>query len=153
SARLAASLGKERYALPGLKVSVWKVAYSPGGDTIYTAGADGVVRSWLAASGAPIKTFAGAKGHVPAMDVHGRLLIAAGEDSVARVWNVDTGELVHTLEGHKAWFWSARFSPDGTTAITASGDGTAKLWNVATGALVATLAGHDGSVNDAVIAP
>jgi WD40 repeat protein len=45
---------------------------------------------------------------------------------------VASGRELLTLKGHRAWLFTAAFSPDGRRIVTAGGDGTAKIWEAAT---------------------
>ncbi|MBM3876807.1 MAG: hypothetical protein FJ386_08835 [Verrucomicrobia bacterium] len=104
------------------------------------------------ATGAPVRTLTGHRGHVnsAAFSRDGKLLAtAAGEPGLfgeARLWDVAKGECIRTLEGHTDALYAIAISPDGRTLATGSYDQRIKLWSVASGAELRTLSGHSGAI-------
>ena len=56
-------------------------------------------------------------------------------------WHWGPWVKVRELTGHKAAFYHASFSPDGSLLCTTSHDGTARIWNGTTGEPVKVLQG------------
>jgi hypothetical protein len=133
--------------LPG---GVEGVAYHPGGAALATAGVDGVVRLWDAATGQPRQTLAGhaaalRSGSV-AFSPDGALLASGGMDRAVKVWDAATGAELLTLDDHTGPVFAVAFSPDGARLASGSRDGTVKLWEPRTGEKVLTLRGHASEV-------
>jgi WD40 repeat protein len=120
-------------------------SFSPRGDLVMTAGADGKARVWIwrpapghstllhvlnaspkalsSASFSPQGSFS-AKSD-PAED----FILTAGADGVARIWKFPGYERKVALRpDNPSPLTSASFSPDGTLVITADADGAARVW-------------------------
>jgi WD40 repeat protein len=95
---------------------VLSVAWSPDGRLLATAGADGTLKVWEAASGKLVTTFAGAAPPEwwTGMMFHpdGNRLLVKNDGRIV-VWDLNTAQPIHTFErdGQKAD--SAALSPDG----------------------------------------
>ncbi len=151
--------GKERSTLKGHAETVESstdrtpgvncVAFSQDGKTLATAGLDGTVKLWDAASGKPLSSLKGHAGRVFSVTFapDGNTLASASEDRTVKIWDVAAGTERATLQGHTAAVECVDFAPDGK--ILASGgwrDGSVILWEVAKSQEQATLKGHVGSV-------
>jgi WD40 repeat protein len=64
------------------------VAFSPDGTLLASAGDDGAVRLWDAATGVPVRTLTGHSGCVLAVafSPDEALLASAGDDGAVRLW-------------------------------------------------------------------
>lgn len=116
--------------LQGHKEEVWIAEFSPDGQTIVTASADGTARVWNLQS----DELATLRGHeflvwTAKFSPDGQAIVTASLDGTARVWNLQGDELA-TLQGHEREVVAAEFSPDGQTIVTASMDRTARVWNL-----------------------
>ncbi|MFD9518620.1 trypsin-like peptidase domain-containing protein [Streptomyces sp. NPDC059979] len=133
----------QRLSGPGRPVHA--VAFNPTGTLLAAAGADGTVRLWDVATGAP-RTLAGHTDtvHAVAFSPDGNTLATAGADHTARLWDMATGT-PHTTLRHTGPVRSVAFSPDGTTLATAGADTAVNLWDVG-GAAHARDARHAGDV-------
>jgi WD40 repeat protein/tRNA A-37 threonylcarbamoyl transferase component Bud32 len=126
--------------------------FSPDGQHILTASADGTARLWDLSN----QSFISLAGHedwvVSAVfDPAGERILTASRDGTARLWDPQ-GQTLATFEGHEARVTSAVFSPDGQQVLTASNDGTARLWDPQ-GQTLATFEGHEAGVTSAVFSP
>jgi len=110
-----------------------------------TAGDDGAVRVWDAATGRerlaidahpPVQPRY-IEGVVATVSADGRRIASAAQwEPVARVWSVSDGGLVAELAGHAGGLSGVSFSPDGRFVLTTSYDGTARVWDPESGRAV-----------------
>ena len=116
------------------------LAFSPEGDRLVTAGADGSAKIWDTASGQALHTLSG---HDwvwrVAYSPDGSLLATAGRDATVKLWDAVSGQELSTMIDHliqdKAEYYRGvlglAFSPDGRRLATAGGDGHVRVWDVA----------------------
>ena len=135
------------------------VAFSPGGNLLATAEADGNVRLWNLTTGQPVgpplEADIGNTGGVLGVTFSpdGKLLASVGADGYVRLWNPATGQAVGAPisadTGPGGSVNAVAFSPDGKLLATASADGHVQLWNPATRQAVRALpsAGLGSGVN------
>jgi WD40 repeat protein len=119
-------------------------AFSPDGQTVLSASADGTARLWKI-SGEPIATLIADAGAVSyaTFSSRGEWIVTAHEGNCARIWN-RTGGLVCVLETPSSATW-ATFSPDDQLVAVTCREKTAHVWRI-NGEPVATLRGHDRRV-------
>lgn len=131
--------------------AVRTVAYSPDGKTLASAGRNGQIILWDAAThqqiGNPLT------GHTAlinaiAFSPDGKTLVSASSDGTVRLWDVVTQQpMGEPFSKHDDRVWSVAFSPDGK--MIASGDevGTILLWDPTTRELIGNpLTGHTDTV-------
>ncbi|MBN2471677.1 MAG: hypothetical protein JXN59_13230, partial [Anaerolineae bacterium] len=133
------------------------VAFSPNGALIASAGRDGTVHRWHAASHAPAgEPLTGHDGQVNSVTFSpdGALIASAGRDAQIRLWDAASGEPARSpLEGHTAEIWSVAFNPNGTQLASAGSDGVI-MWDLSAEPVTSQrLEGHTDIVYSAVYSP
>jgi WD40 repeat protein len=122
---------------------VWSVRYNPDGTRLATAGQDGTVRIWDAATGREIRTipYPTATG-IPrvAYSPDGKRVAAASDGQPLKVWDAATGQEVLSLADGGT---GIAYSPDGHLLARGRHAGVAIL-DATTGAVVQTLADPPG---------
>ncbi len=123
------------------------VAFTRDGRTLVTAGGDGRVRVFDAATGSRTASWGTTRFVVPALAVLPDGTVVAPADLTGRVqaWGLD-GTPAFELRGHTEQVLSLVATADGRTVVTAGRDGTVRRWDVATRKVVGTVA-EFGRVN------
>jgi WD40 repeat protein len=114
---------------------VTRLAVTPDGSRVVTAGADGL-RAWDVKAGKTVRQFGEARQAGVwslAVSGDGRHLISGGNDQVAHVWELKSGKELKRLTGHTGPVWGAALSADGRRAVTGAWDKTLRLWDVDAG--------------------
>jgi serine/threonine protein kinase len=119
---------------------VRRVALSPDGQRLLTAGSDGFARYWDIATGKEIHRLPSNYGAVydVAISPNVTKLLSCGIDSLIHVWDAATGEEVKKLTGHKGQIDGMAVSPDGRMVASSAYDCHLRLWNLDTGKLTAS---------------
>ena len=116
---------------------VWMLAFHPTGTTMYSAGYDGRVIFWNAASETPEpqRTLEAHNGWVRAVAVSpdGKLLATCGNDHLVKLWNTADGGLVDTLAGHGHHVYNVAFDPVRPVLVSGDLKGVVCEWDLATG--------------------
>jgi WD40 repeat protein/serine/threonine protein kinase len=139
-----AETGRLLFSLPHGD-TVYHAVYRADGARLVTAGGDGTVKIWDAASGTLVRELKHdgrrLRYYVVALSPDGTIVAAidiAGE--VAHVWDADTGALLAELRNDAAAFPSLAFSADGRW-LAASGGDDVRVFDVQTWAQVLTITG------------
>jgi WD40 repeat protein len=116
---------------------VWAVTFSPDGQRIAAAGADGVIQ--VLDAGTLDKIGEPLEGHEDTVDSvayspDGRTLASASRDETIRLWDVESGEQTgDALTAHTDDVDSIAYSPDGQRIVSGSADGTVRVWPAVAG--------------------
>jgi WD40 repeat protein len=135
--------------------AVHSVAFAPGGKTLATASAAGVVRLSDVATGRSILELPRGTGNIVLFTPDGKHLVCAGGESGLTLRTVFTGEQVRAFGGNAGAVGRglvggtgdrmAALSPDGKVLAAAAGTDVV-LWDVATGQERCRLTGHRAPV-------
>jgi WD40 repeat protein len=130
--------GRVRRTLAGHSRWVINVAFSPSGDLLASASADGTIRLWRTADGTPhgppLDAAAGAANSV-AFSPDGATLAAGYQDGRVQLWRVADGSALGPPLGEykdkkEDAVNSVAFSPDGARLVSASEDRIVRLWQL-----------------------
>lgn len=112
---------------------VWDVEYSEDGRYLATAGGDGVVKIFDAATLTEISRFTQSPQGFQVYDVHflpdGERVVACALAGKPAVWNLATGELIKVLAGHEENVARLAHSRDGSLFYTAGSDDYVFAWD------------------------
>ena len=136
---------RKRLAIRANVGGTHRVALTPGGDVLATAGDDRTVALFDAGSGNPTgpERLTGSTGAMLDVDFSGGdgggagsvlMVLGAGTDRAVRLWDATTGRTRHTLTGHAEKVVSAKFCPwNYARAVSCSHDRTIKVWDLERG--------------------
>ena len=135
--------------------AVWGVVFSPTGDRLASASADGTVRVHDVATGSEIRRLVAHEGAVygVAFSPDGSLLATSSRDTTVRLWNTRGWQEEKRLEGHTGTVLSVRFAADGHTLLSTAADGTARIWRVADATELLAVTAGTSRVFGAAFAP
>lgn len=142
--------------LSGHSGVVHRASYSPDGQRIVTASADGTAKVWDAHSGRCLRTLESRNKEglwSARFSPDGSQVLTRGTADIVEVWEADSGKYVLDLEGEPRSEFSAQYNPDGSCIIVAGGDDVARIWDVRSGKCLQELKGHQGPVVCAQYSP
>ena len=151
--------------LPASTSPVNEVAFSPRGNLLASADADGTVRMWDPVTGQPVgkplpaDTFGSNVGvNGVAFSPDGKLLASADADGTVRMWDPATGQpvgrpLLADTFGSNVGVNGVAFSPDGKLLASADADGTVRMWDPATGQAARTIQADPYDVTGVTFSP
>jgi len=125
--------------------------FHPNNQQIFTAGDDGLLKTWQLPF-TPPKVLADSPGaiHEALISTNGQFVLTAGEGGVPRVYAAATGELTRELESDPRAFFALALSPNDAIAAAGDENGLLQFWNVADGADRSKIEAHAGPVRAAV---
>lgn len=127
-----------RRVLSAHRAHVVDVKFFPAGDRLATAGLDGAILVWGAATGDVLRELRGLdEAHEAQVFPQGDRVAAIGSGS-AVIWDAATGELLHRLGHRGAAPGRIRVYPRGERLVTAR-LGLAMIWDAASGAALRRL--------------
>jgi WD40 repeat protein/predicted Ser/Thr protein kinase len=134
---------------------VYRLALSPDGRTLASAGKDCLVYLRDAASGDLRGVLRGHSGEVNSVefDRQGQRLATASDDGSARVWDAATGRQLQRLDGHGGEVVAAVFTPDGRALVTAGQDGYLRQWPLAGGQPARAMPAHADRIEGMALSP
>jgi WD40 repeat protein len=129
--------------------------FSPTGDTIATAGADGVARLWNTQDGSERCATRPSDGDLTSLvfSHDGASLLTVDVQGDTRIWSVSTCAEETQLIGHLSKVVGADFSPDDQYVVTAGADRTARIYSLPDGTPQATLLGHSEALRSVAFGP
>ncbi|AGF51327.1 beta transducin-like protein [Synechocystis sp. PCC 6803] len=112
----------------GSDVAINRIHFSPDGQFLLTAAADGVGTLWTK-EGEMLGQLQGQKPPMfnARLSPDRQILITTGYDGTIRLWNLQ-GELLEEQQPHRAAVADAIFSPDSQIIVTCSDDGQTKIF-------------------------
>ncbi|MCK4762761.1 MAG: tetratricopeptide repeat protein [Candidatus Aminicenantes bacterium] len=139
--------GKETAVLKIGDTVVLALGYTTDGRTLFSSGADKIIRTWemYDLKKSPRLPGSAGYGYTAAFGPGGKYLAAGGEKTV-KVWEVSGWQEAVTLQGIKNRIEVLAFSPD-KAHIAAGGGKSVKIWNLSSGREAAALEGGLEGVN------
>lgn len=138
--------------------TVQAIAFSRGGQTLATAGADKFVKTFNVQSGELQHAFEGHTDQVLGVSIKadGTLLASASADLGVKIWDHESGAQRRTIAGHGKQVTAVHFVGLTEDVVTAAGDKTVRLERSSSGQQIRSFAGssdyvhavaasHDGS--------
>jgi autophagy-related protein 16 len=140
---------RKRIAIRANAGGTHRIALTPGGDVLATAGDDKVISLWDVDTGlatGPAR-LTGATGALldcdfstGPSDAGGLTILGAGTDKAVRLWDAASGRVRHTMTGHADKVCAARFNPwEPNRAVSGAHDRTIKAWDLHKGFCVASI--------------
>lgn len=134
---------------------IYDATFSPNGQWVATANADGIPRVWQVEDGKLLFAY---QAHLQtvwtvAFSPDGQTLASGSFDQTILLWDLEQGKGQHILAGHQDRIWSIAFSPEGNILASGSNDRTLRLWDVSTGSCIHTFTGHRDGVTSLAYHP
>ncbi|MBN2255569.1 MAG: WD40 repeat domain-containing protein [Deltaproteobacteria bacterium] len=149
-----ATLRGHGHGWPPQRINVFNCAFSPNGNTILSASADGTLKVWDPEPNDEMPGNAAVTERIYRclLSQDDNLIITA-EGKNVEVRDALTREKSIVLTGHSLPVGAIALSPDDECIYSGSRDGTLKKWNIKSGAVPVNLGQHSDWVNSCVCAP
>lgn len=123
---------------------IYAVVWSPNGQMLASAGSNGIIEIWNAASGSLIATCLGHSLSIfgLAWSPDSQRLVSASQDQSAIVWHAAGGNQLASFKGHTNAVWAVAWAPNGSAVATGGIDGKVHVWNPENGALTTSYNAH-----------
>jgi WD40 repeat protein len=149
------TVAREIFALPattGPQDKLLRVAYSPDGSQVASAGVDTkyqILKIWSAAA-RTFKAYQGFHNYAAsaAWSSDGKLVAVGeggGHNPSAEIVELQSGVKLKVFSGHTADIEAVAFHPNHKWLVSGSEDGTVKLWDIASANELLTLVGFDNA--------
>lgn len=138
----------EKVTLSGHQSWPRSLAFTPDGETLFSAGSDEQLLWWSVGDAQPQvgrAVEAAHRGWIRSVSVSpdGRLLASGGNDLMVRLWNTADGTPVRELKGHSKQVYTTLFHPDGQSLLSGDLGGQVHQWDLASGELLHTFEAKD----------
>ncbi|MGB7088007.1 MAG: caspase family protein [Phormidesmis sp.] len=132
--------------------SISRLTFSADGQSLASAGADGLIEVWDVRSGRSRQQLQEHIGQVHSIDfspVNSRQLVSAGADGTIRLWDVELGKSVGSpFQVYAQEILSVAFSPDGLSLVSGDRTGSVQLWDIVNTEQIAAWQAHSSAVQD-----
>jgi WD40 repeat protein/serine/threonine protein kinase len=134
--------------------TVWRLTFSPDGNTLLSAGSRAALL-WRLPDGKPVGQPMQHRAEVrfATFSPDGKTVLTCGNDKTACLWSAADGHPLTPPLVHRGEIRAGAFHPDGRSVATAGADGTVRLWETATGKSLAPPLLHDGWVRAVAFSP
>lgn len=140
--------------LPGHTGGTRAVAFTEGGRWIVTAGADGTLKVWEAATGSELHTIHVGLSKVTALAVRDQRALTGHEDGVLQLWDLARGERVSQFRRNQASIWSVVFMGEPDRFLASGHDWSVSIWDTrAAHAPVIAIEAHESAVQSVAYSP
>jgi serine/threonine protein kinase/WD40 repeat protein len=158
---LDAKTGERVAEMPGHTDGTYAAVFATGGRRVLTAGADGAIREWDAATGAAVRDVKAHAGVVRGLATAGEVVATYGDDDTLAIRARDGLTLRHTIRLPKKMrlYRNPRgrapfdLSADGSLVALGHPDGTVQVWETATAREKLVVRAHAGEVQAVRFSP
>lgn len=120
----------QQQVFTGHKAPVTALAFSPGGQILFSASEDHTLRAWQLGKPQSLKIFRHHHQPVAAITLNGGgdLLVSGGRDREVGIWQTGSGQLQDHFRAHDAPLTAIALDPTGQAIATGGEDKLIKIW-------------------------